>query len=428
MGLQDSYTTVPSAEIDQRVARLKQALNEAGLDAVLITHNIGILYWTGTMQSGYLFVPAVGEPTLYARRSLERALGEASVHTVSLGSFSRFGATLNRDYPTLFGGAVAPRVGADLDTLPAATFLKLNGLVASAFSSSTVAGADLQQDSQPKQPSLLEDASALLRRVRMVKSDWEVARIEQAALALDEALQDALPELKEGISELEWIAHVEYGLRIRGHIGTMRLRGYNQEVLTGMVGSGAAAAEPTYFDGPAGGRGLGAAAPQSVSTKRFVRDEPILIDLGCCIDGYVIDQTRTAVIGQLSERLQFAYGTAERIMREAERLLVVGTRCSEVYAASLRMAADAGLADHFMGFGADQVRFLGHGIGLEIDEWPVLANGFDIPLEAGMVIAVEPKFTFPGIGVVGIENSYVVQPDGLPPRALTRTGERLIER
>ncbi|MNG22053.1 Xaa-Pro dipeptidase [compost metagenome] len=115
-------------------------------------------------------------------------------------------------------------------------------------------------------------------------------------------------------------------------------------------------------------------------------------------------------------------------MREAERLLVEGTRCSDVYAASLRMAAAAGLSEHFMGFGTDQVRFLGHGIGLEIDEWPVLANGFDIPLEAGMVIAVEPKFTFPGIGVVGLENSYAIQGGGLPPRALTRTPEQLIKR
>ncbi|WP_246070701.1 M24 family metallopeptidase [Paenibacillus kobensis] len=408
---------IPAEEIKMRIERLQKHMADDGVDAVLITQNIGILYWSGTMQSGYLLVPASGEPTLYVRRSVERAVRESSVRTVPLGSFSRFGATLRRDYAELFGAQQPPRIGADLDTLPAATFLKLASFVAEACGDSELPDRGI---------SRLTDASPLLRRVRMVKSEWEIQRIEQAALALDESLTEALPELREGVSELEWIAKIEYSLRLRGHIGSMRLRGYNQEVPTGMVGSGEAAAEPTYFDGPAGGRGLGPHSPQSVSRKRFARDEPILLDLGCCIDGYVIDQTRTAVIGELSLELQAAYAAAERIIREAERLMIEGARCSDIYAAALQLASDLGLADHFMGFGADQVRFLGHGIGLEIDEWPVLAAGFDIPLEPGMVLAVEPKFTFPGVGVVGIENSYVITAGGTPPRALTRTREAVI--
>ncbi|GFN29753.1 M24 family metallopeptidase [Paenibacillus xylaniclasticus] len=413
--LQDGM--IPLEEIRSRIKRLQQRMAVEGMDAVLITQNVGILYWTGTMQTGYLFVPSVGEPTLYVRRSVERAKRESSIRTVPLGSFSRFGETLRRDYSVLFGAEQPPQVGADLDTLPATVYLKLASLVAKASG---------EQELYDRGLSPLLDASPLLRRVRMVKSAWEIERIEQAARSLDEALSDALPELREGVSELEWIAKLEYGLRLRGHIGSMRLRGYNQEVPTGMVGSGEAAAEPTYFDGPAGGRGLGPHSPQSVSRKRFARNEPILLDLGCCIDGYVIDQTRTAVIGELSDELMAAYAAAERIIREAERLMVEGARCSDIYSAALKLASDLGLSDHFMGFGADQVRFLGHGIGLEIDEWPVLAAGFDIVLEPGMVLAVEPKFTFPGIGVVGIENSYVITAGGTPPRALTRTPEAII--
>ena len=165
-------------------------------------------------------------------------------------------------------------------------------------------------------------------------------------------------------AELEWMAAYEHAIRRRGHIGVMRMRAYNQEVVTGMVGAGEAAAEPTYFDGPAGGRGLGPAAPQSASRRPFKRNEPILLDVGCCVDGYVIDQTRTAVIGKLDDDLAAAYAVAERIMRRTEELLVPGAPAERLYDEALRIADEAGLSEHFMGYGANRVRFLGHGIGL----------------------------------------------------------------
>lgn len=146
------------------------------------------------------------------------------------------------------------------------------------------------------------------------------------------------------------------------------------------------------------------------------------MDVGCCIGGYVIDQTRTVVFGSLPDDLAYAYDASERILRSAEGLLRPGTVCEQLYAESLRLADDAGLADHYMGYGRDQVKFLGHGIGLEVDELPVLARGFNYPLEAGMVIAVEPKFTFPGRGVVGIENSYAITTDGFEKLTISREG------
>jgi Xaa-Pro aminopeptidase len=115
---------------------------------------------------------------------------------------------------------------------------------------------------------------------------------------------------------------------------------------------------------------------------------------------------------------------SEALIQATEKEMVPGTLCSKLYADALASCAAEGLSAHFMGFGADQAKFLGHGIGLEIDEWPVLAKGFDIPLQAGMVIAVEPKFTFPGQGVVGIENSYYITKQG--PQALTRSKTGLI--
>lgn len=398
---------VPEKLVNERIAKLQAEMRANHVDAFLITQNVDIYYFSGSMQNGYLFVPATGEPLFYVKRSVDRARRESPLRVAELGSFKQFGVTLAKDYPGIFGNGRSARVACDLDALPAQTYVKLSEMLS-------------LQDR-----SAMIDGSAVIRTIRMIKSAWEVGRIELAAKAVSESLEAALSELREGISELEWMAALEYQLRIRGHIGLMRMRGYNQEITTGMVISGAAAAVPTYFDGPAGGLGLGAASPQSVSRLPIKRNEPILIDIGCCIDGYVIDQTRTAVIGCLSEPLRTAYETAVRLLLDAERDMVPGTVCSKLYVNALKSSEAAGLADHFMGYGADRAKFLGHGIGLEIDEWPVLAKGFDLPLQEGMVIAVEPKFTFPGQGVVGVENSYLIEGGGA--RALTRTRLELIE-
>lgn len=398
------YELLPMEESAARIVGLQAALRGEGVDGMLVTQSTDLYYLTGTMQAGYAFIPAKGEPSLYVRRSLERARGESCIRTLELGSFRSFASTLTADYPFLSQGE-SVRVATPLDALPAQIHVKLAELFASVG-------------------VRIIDGSSVMRRLRMIKSSWELERISAAASVAAEALEGSLNELREGVTELEWMARFEYEIRRRGHIGVMRMRAYNMEVLTGMVGSGAAAAEPTLFDGPAGGRGLGPAVPQSVSRKPFARNEPILIDIGCCIDGYVIDQTRTAVIGELPHELAAAYGTAERILRRAEELLMPGTNAETLYLEALHMAEADGLAGHFMGFGEDRVRFLGHGIGLEVDEWPVLAKGFDIQLAPGMVLAVEPKFTFPGLGVVGIENCYAVTAGR--PLTLTRSPEELI--
>ena len=76
------------------------------------------------------------------------------------------------------------------------------------------------------------------------------------------------------------------------------------------------------------------------------------------------------------------------------------------------MATAAGLGDCFMGPPGEQAKFVGHGVGLELDEFPVLAQGFDLPLIAGQTIAVEPKFVFPELGSIGIENTFAVTEQG----------------
>lgn len=383
----------------KRWEKLQQRLAQNGWHGMLVTHNVDLFYFTGSLQNGYLFVPTEGEPVFYVRKSVTRAAKESVCRTVELGSMRQFGEQLKKDFPLLNQRDIS--IALEYDVLPLQLFERFKRAL-----------PDVEW----------QDGTQIIRELRMIKDESEMTHMRAAARAVDRALEYAMQKLAPGMSELELMAHVEYSLRLDGHAGIMRMRSHNQEIITGMIGSGEAAAEPTYFDGPAGGRGLSAATPQSVSRKPIQEGEPILIDIGCCIDGYVIDQTRTAVIGKLPTDLEDAYKLAEEILHETERKLRPGTICEDLYKQALAKADQAGLKDHFMGYGKDRVKFLGHGIGLEIDDWPVLAERFRYPLEPGMVLAVEPKFSFPGRGVVGIENSYLITPDGYEKLTVSREG------
>lgn len=388
-------------EILSRIGRLQQKCREQHIDACLITQNIDLYYFTGSMQTGYLFVPADGEPVYYIRRSLTRAKQESHVRAEPIGGFRQFGGTLAAQFPQVFDRS-QPVLATEFDVLPVQLYQRIAEIL-------------------PASAHWI-DGSAIVRETRMIKSAYEVAIMREAARIADIALEDAAAFVKPGMTELELMSRIEHTMRTHGHLGIMRMRGYNQEIITGMVGSGSAAAEPTYFDGPAGSRGLSAASPQSSSRKPIAAGEPILIDIGCAIDGYVTDQTRTFCIGELAADLRAAYDLSEKIIRKTEEQLIPGTLAESLYVQALEMAKGAGLEAHFMGYAEDQVKFLGHGIGLEIDELPVLAKGFKYPLQAGMVIAIEPKFTFPDRGVVGIENTYLITETGFEKLTLSREG------
>ncbi|TXK81027.1 Xaa-Pro peptidase family protein [Paenibacillus sp. N3.4] len=380
---------------------LQTQLVQRGWSGFLVTQNVDLYYYTGSMQTGYLFIPAEGEPVYLVRRSLARAEEEAAAAVEALGSLKTLKERLAARYaglPESFAAGTL-RIATELDVLPVQQFQRLQAAFPGAA---------------------WEDGSLLVREQRMIKSPDEITAIRQAAHIVDAALEAVIPHIREGMAEFELMALIEHQLRMRGHQGLMRMRAYNSELITGMVAAGAAAAVPTYFDGPAGGTGLHPSSPQSSGRALIQRGEPILVDLGCSIDGYLIDQTRTLVIGELDPELQRAYDVAEQVLHATEARLQPGMIAEHLYLLALDQVEEAGLSAHFMGYGADQVKFLGHGIGLEIDELPVLAKGFKYPLAPGMVIAIEPKFTFPGRGVVGIEDTYLITDTGYEKLSITR--------
>ncbi|MFC7441474.1 M24 family metallopeptidase [Laceyella putida] len=388
---------VPASEVCERITRFQAKLTENQIDGAIITQNVDLYYLTGTMQNGLLYVPQSGEPRFYVKKSVTRAEFEASVPVEEMGRMKQLGERLRETF-----GEVK-RIGIEMDVLPyglATRYLRF------------FPGAEVV------------DVAFPLRLLRAVKSEYELKQLRLAAAHVNQIITMLPQYIRTGVSEVELSAQIEHALRLKGNIGIYRMRGYNQELCLGMVASGAAAATPTYFDGPAGGLGMSTASPQGASRKTFAPGEPILVDISTVVEGYIIDQTRMAVIGELDEELTRAYEVTTAIIKEAERMGKPGVAWQDLYLRALEMAEAAGLQNHFMGFGKDQAKFLGHGVGLEFDELPVLARGFEQPLEKNMVIAIEPKFTFPGRGVVGIENTYVVTETGL--KSITIAPEEIV--
>jgi Xaa-Pro dipeptidase len=390
----------PPDEIEQRLRRFAAALAEDGLDGAVITQSTDLAYLTGTNQQAHLVVPARGEPRLAVRRTLERARTESPLAYIDpLPSLSGLGGVLRAA-----GLGPGAEVGFELDVLPAARYLgyvrRLEGFQ-------------------------VGDCSAAIRRVRAVKSTWELERMRRAAEQVRLAAEAVPGMLAEGAVESKVQLEVEKVLREAGHQGQLRFRGFNQEMHYGQVLGGPSGAVPGYSDSPLCGPGPNAVLGKGPDHAVLRRGDPVIVDLVGGHDGYLADQTRTFSVGPLAGDLRDAYDAAVRILRSVEERIAPGTAPSELFLHAETLAGDAGLGEHFMGHGDGRVRFLGHGVGMEIDELPVLAPGFDEPLQVGHVIAVEPKFVFPGRGAVGIENMYAVTEGGR--EQMTTASEELIQ-
>ncbi len=391
----------PAAEIERRIGRLREELERAGLDAAVIVQHADLAYFSGTNQQAHLVVPTRGEPRLLVRRVLERAGRESAIERiVPLRSLSALAAELAD-----MGIAAGARVGFELDVLPARAYLgyvrRLPGLE-------------------------LHDCSDAVRSVRAVKSAWDLEQMRAACEQVRRGAEAVPALIGVGVSEADVQLEVERVMRKAGHQGQLRFRGFNQEMHYGQILGGPSGAVPGYSDSPLCGPGPNPALGKGPNGHVLARGDMVIADLVGGHEGWLSDQTRTFAVGPPPADLAAAYATAVAILRAVEGRLRPGALPSALHALAEETAAAAGLGEHFMGAGAERVRFLGHGVGMEIDELPILAPGFDEPLVEGNVVAIEPKFVFPGRGAVGIENLYAVTASGY--ETLTTASEELIVR
>jgi Xaa-Pro dipeptidase len=390
----------PAVELEYRCKQLQQQMAKAGLDAVIILQNSDLFYFTGSIQSGNLYVPLHGQPIYMVRRDAGRARMESGLREVvpfvSMREIPRILAE--------YGYPVPARIGLELDVLPVNLYERYCAVFpAAAFS----------------------DATPIIRLVRMIKSHYEIHILKDAADQADKVYRRAREVIRPGMTDIELAAELEYTARKDGHLGLLRMRAFNGDLLFGHTFSGTDSAVPTYTDTPLGGIGLSPAFGQGASWKRIEPNEPIIVDIAGSFDGYLVDQTRIFAVGGLSDRLRKGYDDMLRIEERMAVMVPERPTWGAVYEECLAMAIEMGYGDQFMGVKGSQVSFVGHGIGVEVDEYPFLARGFnDMTMEPGMVFAFEPKLVFAGEGAAGIENTFYLSEEGL--KRLTYSDEKLV--
>ncbi len=375
----------PENEISHRIIQFQKALYRKGIDGALIIQKADLYYFTGTAQNAHLYVPAQGEPVLMVKKSLKRAVEESGLkNIIPLNTLKELRENINTpDHQE--------KIGLEMDVLPASMFLNYQKLLS---------------------PSKIVDVSAIIRQIRMIKSSYELDLIQKAADLNFTMFSEVSNFIREGMPEVELAGMLEAVYRKHGHQGACRVRAFNSELYYGHCLSGWNLSYPSFFDGPVGGTGTNPSYPQGAGLKKIGRNEPIMVDYAGILNGYIVDQARMFSIGELPDKLINAYAVALKIKNQVVELAVPGANGKDLFEAAYNIANEAGLGDNLMGY-EDKVSFIGHGVGIELDELPIIAKKLEMPLEPGMVFALEPKFIFPDLGAIGIEDTFVVSENGL---------------
>lgn len=384
----------PKEEIRNRIDKLKKLMEKASLDGAFFHYKIDYYYLSGTMQDLLLFVPLDREPILFVKREISRARRESPLdEIIPIRSIKDI---LSHIKPM-------KRVGLQLDVIPYNDVIKFK---------------DLLGDCE------LINASPLTKELRKIKSPFEIGLMERAA-SIQKKVYQLVPEvLKEGMSEIELGGIMEAYAKTLGHEGLLRVRSLNYEAYSWHIISGRTGSIVSQSDSPMGGLGLSPAFPVGASMKKIKRDEPVLVDFGICYHGYQVDQTRMYAIGTMPELFVKAYEACREIHYKVLDKVLEGKSSRELFEYSKRLADDLGYGDVYLGYKPHKVRFLAHGIGIELAEFPFIAASHDYPIEEGMVFAIEPKMVFPKKGATGIENTVLIEKEKW--RVLTDISEEIV--
>lgn len=390
---------VSKAELNERLIRFTTTMSEVNpdWDTAFILGKVNQYYFTGTMQDGMLVIKKDGNASYFVRRSYERAREESLLTSIySMNSY--------RDVAVALGAACGNTyMETELVTIGILTRLRKH------FELGEIHSLD-----------------QVVQSVRAVKTPYELAWMKRSGKVHEELLENIVPSLlREGISEADFVAELYEKMVKCGYHGVSRFSMFQSEMVVGQVGFGESSLYPTSFDGPGGARGICPAVPLLGSRERKLRrGDLVFVDIGFGMNGYHTDKTQVYQFGSRPavETIKAHRGCIEVQSRTSE-LLKPGAIPAEIYETVV-----GGLSEdfnqNFMGFGNRRVFFLGHGIGLHVNEAPVIAEGFREPLHENMVIAIEPKKGIAGVGMVGVEDTYIVTPDG--GQCITGGGNNII--
>ncbi len=394
-----SLLSVPAFELTRRLSALRTALSHATPDwqMSIITSKLSIYYFTGVMHDGVVVIQP-DTATFWVRRDYAAASVQSAFADIRPMTSFR---TLGQAYAT-----------------PTCMELETGSL--------TLDRLSMLRKHLPfaEHRSLDKHISGL----RAVKSRYEIECMQQAGNMHDVVLGKMLPELLcEGMSEAEATGVIFGALLSAGTMGVGRFQQPFGEDVCGVVSFGTNMLLSTAFDGPFSSAGTCPAMPVFGShTRLLAKNDLVLVDMPAGCAGYNTDKTVLCHCGNLdsnphAQQIRDAHQFCLYIEQEIANRMVVGAIPSQIYTEILALVPTQ-YQDTFM----NGVKFLGQGVGLVIDETPVLAKGFDAPLVAGNALAVEPKIALPNLGGVGTENTWLVR-DGAPALCLTGGSQEIVE-
>ena len=382
-------------ELKLRRDKIRALMAQQGIDAALITCNVNLIYTYGRVVSGYLYLPLNAPARLFIKRPNDIE-GE---HIHPIRKPEQITGLLKE-----CGLPLPVKLMLEGDELP---FTEYNRLAA-CFPETEVVPC----------------GTALIRQARSVKTPMEIEMFRRSGAAHTKAYEQIPSVYQPGMTDRQLSVEIERLMRLEGCLGIFRVFGQSMEIFMGSLLAGDNAAVPSPYDFALGGKGLDPSLPGGVSGTLLQAGQCFMVDMGGNFYGYMGDMSRVFSIGKLPEQAYAAHQTCLEIQEEIVAMAKPGTVCEDMYNRAIEIVTKAGFADYFMG--VDQkAKFIGHGIGLEINEMPLLAPRMKQELEPGMVFALEPKIVLPGIGPVGIENSWAVTTDSL--EKLTLCKEEIIE-
>lgn len=256
------------------------------------------------------------------------------------------------------------------------------------------------------------NASALIRHIRMIKTPWEIEQMRISARRHEAVYREIPACYRPGMRDVELQIEIEKRMRMHGSLGYFRAFGSNMDIFMGSLLAGENAGEPSPFDFALGGKGIHASGPLGANGTLLREGTTVMADMSGNYTAYQTDMTRVFSIGKLPDRAYRVHRVALEIQARMERTGKTRGVLCRIVSGCFGKAGQEGLKDCFMGTHL-QAKFVGHGVGLEINELPVLTTRSKDILQPGMTFAFEPKFVLAGIGAVGIENTFLVTDSGV---------------
>ena len=381
-------------ELKPRRDKIRILMAQQDIDAALIACNVNLIYTYGRVVSGYLYIPLHSPAHLFLKRP-NNIRGE---HVHPIRKPEQIPEILNE-----IELGLPKKIMLEADELPHTEYVRL----AQVFD-----GAEII------------NGSPHIRTARSTKTKMEIENFRRGATKHAKAYEKIPTIYKEGMTDQEFSIEVERLMRQEGVLGIFRTYGREMEIFMGSILAGDNANVPSPYDFALGGAGLDPSIPIGVSGIPLQEGQSIMVDMGGNFNGYHTDMTRVFSVGKLPDEAYAAHQACLDLQEKLEEIVKPGVICEDLYDLALDFMEKAGFAKNFMGHD-QQAKFIGHGIGLEINELPVICPRNRQPLEPDMVIALEPKIVLPGIGAVGIENSWVVTGDGV--EKLTHCKEEIVE-